>query len=451
MRWTLNIGVLISGLLLSAVASAAAAQEGDPAALASWWNALGKFDQDKPAEPPKPQDKQATGQQSPIEDRGALNNNQDPAPRPDNLTLDPKFRGFIPVPNTPVMIKFNAKPHLDMTYDNRNAGDDNRFITAKIPVSTEAAYGGGGVFNINAKASQLSIDVQAPEVDGSPRFYYQNDFYGSGGGEFSYRIQQLYGKIYNIVVGMTYSVFEDPDAWPDTVDYEGPNSMVFARRPLVRYILPLDPSWQLNFGIEQPGSEVDSSVDPTGSDINHAPDFAANVRWEEANVGHMQFSGVLRELGFKGPVTGNQRIVGWGLSLATGVSISKMDSLQALATYGEGIFRYMNDDFFNNDAAFDSNGKLKAIPCAAFMVGFTHRWSDEWRSTASYGYVHLDNEFSQAPTAYHKTQYASANAVWQIRKRLSIGFEALYGGKEDNAGNHGDVFRLQVGLLYSLF
>jgi hypothetical protein len=62
----------------------------------------------------------------------------------------------------------------------------------------------------------------------------------------------------------------------------------------------------------------------------------------------------------------------------------------------------------------------------------------------------LDNEASQGPTAYHRTQYASVNLVWQIRKRLSLGVEGLYGGKEDQAGNTGDVFRIQFGLLYSL-
>ena len=36
---------------------------------------------------------------------------------------------------------------------------------------------------------------------------------------------------------------------------------------------------------------------------------------------------------------------------------------------------------------------------------------DTLRSTASYGYVHLDNEFSQQPNAYHLTHYASMHAL----------------------------------------
>jgi hypothetical protein len=25
------------------------------------------------------------------------------------------------------------------------------------------------------------------------------------------------------------------------------------------------------------------------------------------------------------------------------------------------------------------------------MIGLTHKWSDQWRSTATYGYVNVDN------------------------------------------------------------
>ena len=159
------------------------------------------------APPPPPPTPELAGAASAVTERGSLKDEQQAAPRPDDLTLDPKYRGFTRIPNTKVLIKFNAKPRTDMTYDNQNAGDDNRFITAKIPVEGDPTKGGKPVFNINAKGSQLRIDVRAPEITGAPRFYYENDFYGSGGGEFPYRLRHLYGQIYNIIVGQTYSVF----------------------------------------------------------------------------------------------------------------------------------------------------------------------------------------------------------------------------------------------------
>jgi hypothetical protein len=392
------------------------------------------------------------GNASPIRDRASLRDEQQAAPRPDDLTLDPKYRGFIGVPNTPVLIKFNAKPRVDASYDSRNSGDDNRFVTAKIPVSGEADYDNDGAFNINAKGSQLRIDVRAPTVAGSPRFYYENDFYGSGGGEFPYRIRHLYGQIYNIIVGQTYSIFEDPDVWPDTVDYEGPNSAVFARRPLIRYQHRIGDEWQVNLGIEQPDSEVDfTGVDADASGNNQAPDGGANVRWERADIGHVQFATLLRDIGVEGPITGDQNVLGWGLNLTGGFNVFGRDSLQTQLTYGQGIFRFINDDFQNLDAAFDATGELEPIPYFGAMFGYTHRWSDALRTTVSYGYATVDNQFSQAGDAYHETHYGSVNLIWQIRQRLSVGLEELYGRKETVDGSDGDVFRTQLGLVYQIF
>ena len=391
------------------------------------------------------------GRASEIKDRPALDDQQEAAPRPNDLTLDPKYRGFVPIPNTPILIKFNAKPRVDFTNDPQNTGNSDRFVTAQIPVDGDFFKGGGNQFNVNAKGSQLSIDVRAPELPGSPRFYYQNDFFGSGGGELPFRVRQLYGQIYNVVLGQTFSVFEDPDAWPDTVDYEGPNSAVFARRPLVRYMLPLTKKWQLNFGLEKPGAEVDTSIDADAHSVNHAPDGGLNVRWEDSEIGHVQFGAIFRDIGVKGPVVGNQSTFGWGVNLSSSLNVFDRDSVQTQLTYGEGLFRYFNDDFVNNDAAFDRSGNLTAIPAFGAMIGYTHKWNDYLRSTASYGYVHLDNQFSQGPDAYHQTHYASLNLVWQARKRLTLGLEGLYGHKEEKNGADGDAFRIQLSAVYSIF
>src|SRR4030095_12317672 len=92
---------------------------------------------------------------SQVTPRGALNDNQEAAPRPNDLTLDPKYRGFVPIPNTPVLIKFNAKPRVDFTDDPQNTGNPDRFVTAQIPVEGDFFKGGGNQFNVNAKGSQL--------------------------------------------------------------------------------------------------------------------------------------------------------------------------------------------------------------------------------------------------------------------------------------------------------
>ena len=398
---------------------------------------------------------QNVGGVSPVTPRDSFNDQQVAAQRPGNLTQDPKYRGYIPVPNTPALIKFNAKPRVDFTSDSQNSGNPDRFVTAQIPVRGQLGYGGSEQFNVNARGSQLSMDVRAPNVPGNFRFYYQNDFFGSGSG-MSYRLQQLYGQYYNVTAGFTYSCFEDPDAWPDTVDYEGPNSQIFARRALVKYTLPLNDKWQMNFGIEAPSSETDANSQTVTSSSNitqnnSAPDGTMNFRWEDATWGHIQASGVVRDIGSTGPGVGNQSVFGWGVNLCSSINVFDGDSFQEEVTYGEGIFRYFNDDFFNNDAAYNSSGNLQALPVFGAMGAYTHKWNSDFRSTASFGYVNIDNQASQGPDAYNQTYYGSMNVIWQLKKHLSVGLEGLYGRKEVQSDAWGDVFRVQMSIMYSLF
>jgi len=392
------------------------------------------------------------GTPSPVAPRGALSDQQEAAPRLGDLTLDPKYHGFFHIPNTNVLLKFNAKPRVDMTIDDENAGDDNRFITARIPVDGEPRKGGGSRFNINSKGSQFRIDARAPHVDGSPRFYFQNDFYGSGSNDLNLRIQHMYGQFYNIIVGKTYGVFEDPDVWPDTVDYEGPNSMLFVRRELVRFQLPVSKEWHLNFGLEKPTAQVDNSIDENLETIKKYPEVGVNARWERSGVGHVQLSSIFRDIRIRSDVVDDDSVFGWGFNVGAGIDITKNDSVQTLVVYGEGIGALGNDSGFDNtDAAFDDDGDLEALPYFSAMLGLTHRWSEIWRSTVSYGYVNVDNEDTQSRTAYHETHYASGNLIWQMYKRLSVGLEGLYGFRKTKDDSDGDVFRIQVGLLYSIF
>ncbi len=139
-----------------------------------------------------PQTVTIEGHASEVTQRPAINDQQEAAPRPNDLTLDPKYRGFVPIPNTQVLIKFNAKPRVDITDDPGNTGNPDRFVTAQIPVDGDFFQNGGNQFNINARGSQLSIDVRAPQIGGSPRFYYQNDCIGSSGC-LHFSVRQLYG------------------------------------------------------------------------------------------------------------------------------------------------------------------------------------------------------------------------------------------------------------------
>ena len=391
------------------------------------------------------------GHASPITLRDSFNNEQLAAPRLNDLTVDPKYEGFFRIPNSPVIMQFNAKPHLDLMEDNRNSGDQSRFVTATIPMEGSPDYGGGSRFNMNAKATNMSWDVRAPSMEGSPRFFVQIDFFNSENPKLDLRWKQIYAQYYNFVIGQTITLFEDPDVWPDTVDYEGPNSMIFARQPVVHYLLRLSPEWNMTLGAEKPDSQVSPYYGASITGTNRIPDLGFNIRWERAKAGHVQFAGMVRDLGARSPVWGDKTVLGWGANLSGVFDVGKRDSLQGQLTYGEGIGRYSNDAFSNMDAAFTTDGELKALPYFGGFFGYTHWWNEKLRTTLTYGYVDLQDELSMGPDAYHRTNYASLNAVYQFRKKMTFGWEVLWGKKQQQNLLSGDVWRLQFGIAYKLF
>ncbi|HKX12162.1 MAG TPA: DcaP family trimeric outer membrane transporter [bacterium] len=409
-------------------------------------------------EPPSPIEEaeakmnKSLGRQSPVPYQRNFDDRQDAAPRPGDFTLDPKYRGFIPIPHTAFMVKFNPKPRVDMMVDSGNTGDDFRFVTAKIPLEGSPEHGGGGRFNANGNGSQLRVDMRAPSLPGNLRFYYQNDFFGSQTANFNYRLQHLYGQFYGVTAGFTYGFFEDPDVWPNTVDYEGPNSMIFARRPLAHYTWMISDSMNMTFGLEDPDFFVDNAGDPLAIPNQRMPDVGFNFRWEPDGIGHMQFSTIFRSVGVNGDLFANDADFGWGINLSGAFDIGKRDTVQFLGVGGYGIGGLGNDSGFENtDAAFNADGDLKALPYFSAMLGYTHRWTPRLSSTLSYGYVNVGNEDLQAGDAYNFTHYGSWNLVWNIFKRLNVGAEGLYGFREVKDGRNGDVFRAQLSLVYSVF
>jgi hypothetical protein len=389
------------------------------------------------------------GRRAPVIYRHTMNDRQSAAARAGDYTLDPDYRGFIPIPNTVIMMKINAKPRVDFIGDTGDPGTDFRFVPAKFPASNED----GWQFGANANGSQMILDVRAPSVKGTPRFYYQNDFFGSNDNHMNYRLQHLYGEVGGFLTGFTFGVFEDPDAWPNTVDYEGPNSVIFSRRAVAQYRSMIAEDWELTLSLEGPDVAVDTTGNDGSNDRSRAPDGGFALRWTPGDLGHIRMATLVRSIGVNGGDTfDDDDVIGWGINTSGNLHLSERDNMQFWFVYGEGIGSIGNDtSFLNSDAAFNSSGNLDALEYWSTMVALTHDWSSRWSSTVTHGYVNLDNADAQDRDFYHQSHYASANLVYQMFTRMRIGVEGLYGRVKVNSGNENDIFRIQLGISFAIF
>jgi hypothetical protein len=221
---------------------------------------------------------------------------------------------------------------------------------------------------------------------------------------------------------------------------------------LLHYRVAFNDRWAMTVGIEKPDILVDTHFDSSVVTRNRAPDMGLNLRWEDPQRGHAQLSGIFRSIGASGNDVGDQRVFGWGVDASAAINLTRRDTLRAWGVYGEGIGALGNDSSFENtDAGYDAHARLHPLRYVSGMLGYTHHWNDQWRSSLSYGYVNISNTAGQADDAYHVTHYGSANLIYQMTKQFSIGVEGLYGRREVHDSRAGDDCRLQLSLLYRMF
>lgn len=110
--------------------------------------------------------------------------------------------------------------------------------------------------------------------------FMQFDFFGSNGATTP-RLRHAYAQIANILVGQTFTNFMDPDAWPDSLDAQGPTPGLNVRLPQARYSFALGKGASDAVSVELPNSQINFSLNgATAVPITPAPDGALKFRYE---------------------------------------------------------------------------------------------------------------------------------------------------------------------------
>lgn len=322
--------------------------------------------------------------QSLVRDVDAFVDQQQAAPRADNVPLDPTMTGFVPIPGTESIFKIGGFARIDAITDFGNSGNPNQFVPSSIPVPGEDGAFDGARSALHTKATRLSLELRRPvNADETLRIYSEYDFFDdSASTAMRFRARHFYGQVWNVLIGQTFSGFMDADAWPDVVDYEGPNGILNRRVPQIRYTQPLSkgPVKTMAFvSVEQSDARLDLDAEdapPGAAIVNRIPDGVLGFR-VESEAGHLQATGLARELSYHSESDQSADTFGWGTSLSGSLNVLDKDKITLQVTYGEGVARYVNDlSGLNLDAVYD-NGRLKPVPVFATMAGYTHRWSDE--------------------------------------------------------------------------
>lgn len=359
----------------------------------------------------------------------------DNAPPPN----DPQLKGFIPIPGTETMIRLGGFAKVSAIYDTSPAGNPDKLVTSTIPIGA----GGTNNANLDANATRFSFEVRRPSSLGQLRFYLENDFYG-GGSTTAFRLRQAHGQVGNTYAGYGYSAFTDSDAFPETLDDEGPGGEPLLRLAAIRQIWKVGDGLTATLSVEDPASDLALASGMAAAQM--APDVVGAMRIERP-WGHVQASAVIRSIGYS-YAGEDDSTFGYGLSLSALVKLGG-DFAMGSFTYGDGIARYFNDlGGKGYDGVIGPDGDVRSLTAYGGYLGYTHHWSPNWRSSLVGGVVVLDRDSLLANTAFRSSAYGAVNLIWALSPSFSMGVEALYGRHELQDGQSADVTRLQASVKY---
>lgn len=385
-----------------------------------------------------------------IRDLGHPQNHQNFQPRPHGAIVGEIPEGFMQVAKTDAFVKVGVAANFSLMSSSKLLAP-TWFVTSTIPVPGQPNSRTLQQFAGTANQSDVNLEIRKKSPWGSLRLLFDTSFAQPNPG-FGFHPNQAYVQVGPALAGFTMSTFVDVDAYPTTLDFEGPNAITYLRHGVLRYSLSADRSKHahvhLHLAVEQPGTQVPEGA---GTPRNVSPDGVIALRME-GHVGHLQLAGVLRGLGLQPTGAESPRVaLGYGANL-TGSAHLGGDTLVFGLSAGRGIGAYLNDvGGAQYDAALNAAGELEALGLLGAYAGVAHNWSKKLSSNATYGYLILDDlafAGSLGATGFRRSQYAALNLIYKPFKGALVGLEGLWGYNRVINGATADAIRAQTTIQY---
>jgi hypothetical protein len=337
---------------------------------------------------------------------------------------------------------------LDMGYQFKQA-DPNWFDTVR-PVKLPAfrdQFAPNGNFYSSVRQTRFGVKSSTPTKYGELKTIFEFELFGTGvdAGQTTFRLRHAYGELGHFGAGQYWSTFVDPDVFPNTNEYWGPNGIPWFRNVQFRW-MPIKGRTSLTIAAERPGASADLGRASDRIELQGVkprfplPDLTANVRFDR-DWGHFQASGVLRAIKWVDTVADEFDLggsaTGAGFSLNSGLNFSKNNVGKFSFTYGHGIQNYMNDAPVDVGIALARTGNPRvpikgvALPLTAFMAYLDHRWNKRFTSSIGYSMLDISNSDGQSPDAFHRGHYGSGNLLFYPTDNVMVGTEVIWGKRSN--------------------
>ncbi|HMK29623.1 MAG TPA: DcaP family trimeric outer membrane transporter [Terriglobales bacterium] len=334
----------------------------------------------------------------------------------------------------------------------------------KLPAFKDEFAPDGKVF-FSVRQTRFGVKTSNPTPLGDLKTTFEFELFGTGvdAGQTTFRLRHAYGELGQFGAGQTSSPFMDIDVFPNTLEYWGPNGMVFFRNLQFRW-MPIRGASRLTIAVERPGASADGGVYSDRIELQGIkPKFdMPDISWQARMArewGYLQLAGIVRKITWVD--TNNDQFKlgdtawGWGINVSSNLKFGKKDTGRVQVVYGEGIENYMNDapidiGVKNNPGNPVTPIKGVALPVLGVVAFLDHNWNQRFSSAMGYSMVNIDNSNAEKPSDYHQGHYAVANLLYYPVKNVMVGGEFQFGRRVNfSDGFNVNDYRLQFSLKYN--
>jgi hypothetical protein len=314
------------------------------------------------------------------------------------------------------------------------------------------------------RQSRLGVKTTTPTALGDLKTTFEFELFGVGvdEGQTTFRLRHAYGELGHFGAGQYWSPFMDPDVFPNSLEYWGPNGMVYFKNVQFRY-MPLQGDNELVFAAERPGASGDAGIFAQRIELQNvqgrfpSPDFSTHYRATRP-WGHVQLAGIVRIIRWDDLVDDqidlSGKATGWGVDLTSNIKLGA-DTVHLGAVYGEGIENYMNDAPIDVATVPNLGNRVtpirgKTLPILGLVAFYDRTWSDKWTSSAGYSRVDIDTTSGQLPSDFKRGEYALGNLLYYPVKNVLVGGEFQWARRDNQSdGFRVDDKRVQFSFKYS--
>lgn len=316
------------------------------------------------------------------------------------------------------------------------------------------------------RQSRLGVKYNTPTKYGELKTIFEFELFGTGvdAGQTTFRLRHAYGELGQFGAGQTWSPFMDIDVFPNSIEYWGPNGMVFFRNLQFRW-MPLKGRNSVTLAVERPGASADQGVFADRIELQNIkpkfdlPDFSGNVRFTR-DWGYFQAAGMIRKISWVDTLNDNFDLggteIGAGLNLTSNLKFTPNDTGRFAFVFGQGIQNYMNDAPVDIGIELTPGGdprrpiKGVALPMWSMVAFLDHNWNKRFSTAVGYSLLSVDNSNGQAADAFHRGHYGLANLLFYPVENAMVGGEFQWGRRENFLdGFKSDDFRIQFSFKYN--